>query len=100
LEIGFLPFAKPVYDRCTRLVQTCLTQQAVFNCRVCADLLLQIYEQDPSANEMPDKDFMIVALDLLSGLIQGLGPSSESLVAAVQPSLLQLLTVTVNVRFV
>jgi len=48
------------------------------------------YLQDPSL-DAPDKDFMIVALDLLSGLVQGLGTNVESLVASSQPPLLDLL---------
>src|SRR4051812_47879443 len=49
-----------------------------------------MYLQDPTL-DAPDKDFMIVALDLLSGLVQGLGTSVESLVASSQPPLLPLL---------
>jgi hypothetical protein len=41
---------------------------------------------------MPDKDFMIVSLDLLSGVTQGLGPSVDSLVAACQPPLVEVLS--------
>lgn len=29
---------------------------------------------------IPDKDFIIVSLDLISGIVQGLGPQSEQLV--------------------
>ena len=39
--------------------------------------------------EIPDKDFMIVALDLLSGLAEGLGPFIEKFV--VNSNILQLL---------
>lgn len=35
----------------------------------------------PEQYEMPDKDFMIVALDLLSGLAEGLEESIEPFVA-------------------
>jgi hypothetical protein len=35
----------------------------------------------PEQYEAPDKDFMIVALDLLSGLAEGLGGNIEQLVA-------------------
>ncbi|KAJ8670378.1 hypothetical protein QAD02_001637 [Eretmocerus hayati] len=39
------------------------------------------YTQSPDQFEAPDKDFMIVALDLLSGLAEGLNGHMESLVA-------------------
>lgn len=42
---------------------------------------LQMYNQHPDQYEAPDKDFMIVALDLLSGLAEGLGGHVEQLVA-------------------
>ena len=41
----------------------------------------QMYNQHPDQYEAPDKDFMIVALDLLSGLAEGLGCHVEQLVA-------------------
>ena len=44
-------------------------------------LLSQMYSQQPDQYEAPDKDFMIVALDLLSGLAEGLGGNIEQLVA-------------------
>ncbi|XP_055769501.1 transportin-2-like [Salvelinus fontinalis] len=40
-----------------------------------------MYNQHPDQYEAPDKDFMIVALDLLSGLAEGLGGSVDQLVA-------------------
>lgn len=46
-------------------------------CPICA----QMYTQHPEQYEAPDKDFMIVALDLLSGLAEGLGGHVEQLVA-------------------
>ena len=42
---------------------------------------LQANGSNPDAYEAPDKDFMIVALDLLSGLTEGLGEHIESLAA-------------------
>lgn len=44
-------------------------------------LFTQMYNQHPDQYEAPDKDFMIVALDLLSGLAEGLGGHVEQLVA-------------------
>ena len=40
-----------------------------------------MYNQHPDQYEAPDKDFMMVALDLLSGLAEGLGGHVEQLVA-------------------
>ncbi|KAF9899437.1 hypothetical protein BX616_003033, partial [Lobosporangium transversale] len=76
---GFLPFAPPVFERCVKIVHANLMQA-------------QMHAQNPEI-PAPDKDFMIVALDLLSGLTQGLNTSVESLVASSQPSVLQILSV-------
>ncbi|KAK6312270.1 hypothetical protein J4Q44_G00179340, partial [Coregonus suidteri] len=68
LQSGFLPYCEPVYQRCVTLVQKTLAQAMMYN-------------QHPDQYEAPDKDFMIVALDLLSGLAEGLGGSVDQLVA-------------------
>ncbi|KAI3359256.1 hypothetical protein L3Q82_002775 [Scortum barcoo] len=68
LQSGFLPYCEPVYQRCVTLVQKTLAQAMMYN-------------QHPDQYEAPDKDFMIVALDLLSGLAEGLGGHVEQLVA-------------------
>lgn len=47
------------------------------------------FTQNPDQNEAPDKDFMIVALDLLSGLAEGLNGHMEHLV--VNSNVMQLL---------
>ena len=39
------------------------------------------HSQSPEQMDMPDKDFMIVALDLLSGLAEGLDGHIDRLVA-------------------
>ena len=64
---GFLPYCEPVYQRCVSLVQQNLNQQIA-------------HGSQPSQFEPPDKDFMIVALDLLSGLAEGLGEQIQALV--------------------
>jgi len=76
---AFLPYAGPVFDRCNNIIHTSLLQY-------------QQYQQNSDLDE-PDKAFLVVALDLLSGLIQGLGMSLEQLLAASNPNLLSLLTV-------
>ncbi|CEP13027.1 hypothetical protein [Parasitella parasitica] len=79
---GFKPFAEPVYSRCIVLV--CKTLE---ECRLSG--------MDPSLDE-PDKDFMIVALDLLSGIVQALNTEAEPLVASTNPPIVQLLSLCIN----
>ena len=50
-----------------------------------------MHAQDPVNYEEPDKDFMVVGLDLLSGVTQGLGASAEPLIVNIQPSALQVM---------
>ncbi|KAH9485663.1 Transportin-1 [Psilocybe cubensis] len=76
---AFLPYAGPVFDRCNNIIHNSL-------------LAYQQYQQNPDLDE-PDKAFLVVALDLLSGLIQGLGMGLEPLLTASNPNLLSLLTV-------
>lgn len=51
--------------------------------------ILQANTQNPEQFDAPDKDFMIVALDLLSGLAEGLDGHIEKLV--VNSNIMQLL---------
>jgi transportin-1 len=67
LQAGFLPYCEPVYNRCISLIQQTLNQDIAAT-------------TSPDQYETPDKDFMIVALDLLSGLAEGLDGHIESLV--------------------
>lgn len=57
-----------------------------------------MYSQHPDQYEAPDKDFMIVALDLLSGLAEGLGNNVEQLVA--RSNIMTLLFQCMQVRMV
>ena len=57
LQEGFLPYCEPVYKRCVSLVEQTLNQHIA-------------HIQNADQFELPDKDFMIVALDLLSGLAE------------------------------
>eukprot|EP00732_Lithocolla_globosa_P001503 Lithocolla_globosa_v1_NODE_763_length_3322_cov_30.849403.p1 type:complete len:909 gc:universal NODE_763_length_3322_cov_30.849403:3268-542(-) len=77
MGLGFLPFAPPVFERCVRLIQKTIAGYQMM--------------QQNLTSEAPEKDFMIVALDLLSGLAEGLGASIDSLVANSNPPLLPLL---------
>lgn len=68
LQEGFLPYCEPVFRRCVSLVEQTLNQHVA-------------HLQNAEQFEQPDKDFMIVALDLLSGLAEGLDVHIESLVS-------------------
>ena len=76
---AFLPYAGPIFDRCASIVHQSLLQY-------------QAYQQNPEMDE-PDRSFLVVALDLLSGLTQGLGMSLEPSISRSNPNLLTLLTV-------
>ena len=76
---SFLPHAAPVFERCYTLVQANL-------------FAYQEFMQNPDLDE-PDKSFLVVALDLLSGLTQGLGMSLEPLINSTHPNILDLLSV-------
>ncbi|KAG1702063.1 Transportin-1 [Nymphon striatum] len=67
LQSGFLPYCEPVYKRCVLLIEQTLTQNLA-------------HMKNPEQFDSPDKDFMIVALDLLSGLAEGLNGHIEMLV--------------------
>ncbi|XP_037821481.1 transportin-1-like [Lucilia sericata] len=75
LQSGFLPYCDPVYRRCISLIEQTINQEMA--CK-----------QNPGIDH-PDKERMIVALDLLSGLAEGLDGHIESLVA--NSTIMQLL---------
>ncbi|XP_076355747.1 transportin-1-like isoform X3 [Tachypleus tridentatus] len=76
LQSGFLPYCEPVFKRCVSLVEQTLNQNMA-------------NAAHPDQFEAPDKDFMIVALDLLSGLAEGLNGHMEQLVLS--SNIMQLL---------
>lgn len=76
LQSGFLPYCEPVFKRCVSLIEQTLNQHYA-------------HFSNPDQFEAPDKDFMIVALDLLSGLAEGLEHQIEPL--ATSSPLLKLL---------
>ncbi|KAJ0011130.1 hypothetical protein Pint_34242 [Pistacia integerrima] len=63
LGTGFTQFALPVFQRCIDIIQT-----------------QQLAKVDPVSAGAYDKEFIVCALDLLSGLVEGLGGGIESLV--------------------
>ncbi|EKM53367.1 uncharacterized protein PHACADRAFT_259689 [Phanerochaete carnosa HHB-10118-sp] len=76
---AFSPYVGPIFERCQSIVHSSLLQY-------------QAYQQNPDMDE-PDRSFLVVALDLLSGLTQGLGMALEPSISRSQPNLLTLLTV-------
>lgn len=72
---GFISYAAPVFQRCVTIVHDNLAAE-------------QLAGED---DEMPDRTFLIVAFDLLSGLSQGIGPHIRELVSTSQPPLIPLL---------
>ncbi|KAJ7018235.1 armadillo-type protein, partial [Mycena alexandri] len=79
IGVAFLPYAGPVFEHCNNVIHTAL-------------LKYQAFQKNPELEE-PDKSILVVALDLLSGLTQGLGMELQPLIAASNPNLLSLLTV-------
>lgn len=69
LGIGFLPHAHGVFTRCVKLIEN--TVLAKVN-----------YRNAPNQDELdpPDNEFIVCALDLISGLADGLGNGVESLI--------------------
>ncbi|XP_029442608.1 transportin-1-like [Rhinatrema bivittatum] len=58
-----------------------MLQKLVLTIRCGSQKYKPLHNAQPDQYESPDKDFMIVALDLLSGLAEGLGGNIEQLVA-------------------
>lgn len=79
---GFMPFAPPVFSRCISIIHKTLIQ-------------LNTYNQDPRL-DAPDKNFLITSLDLLSGLVEGLGANFEYLIMQAEPPLVQLLSICIT----
>ena len=77
---AFQPYVTPIFERCMSIVHSSL-------------LNYQAFQQNPDLDE-PDKAFLVVALDLLSGLTQGLGMQlAPYITASNPPGLLDLLTI-------
>ncbi|KAF8525967.1 armadillo-type protein [Hysterangium stoloniferum] len=74
---SFAPYAGPIYDRCCNIVQEQLLQY-------------QSFQQNPEMDE-PDKDILVVTIDLLSGIIQGLGMQIKPLLESSSPPLFTLI---------
>lgn len=68
LGTGFQEFALTVYARCERIIGNELLADAM-------------YEENPTEAEEGDAELIVCALDLVSGIIEGLRNSSEALLA-------------------
>ncbi|KAK5100868.1 hypothetical protein LTR70_001095 [Exophiala xenobiotica] len=76
---SFAQFADPIFDRCIKLIYSCLQQHMAYTTGQSVD--------------KPDKDFIVTALDLLSAVIQAIDPSKSSqLVQNTDPNFYDLLS--------
>eukprot|EP01006_Ploeotia_vitrea_P009564 TRINITY_DN2282_c0_g1_i1.p1 TRINITY_DN2282_c0_g1~~TRINITY_DN2282_c0_g1_i1.p1 ORF type:complete len:899 (-),score=92.25 TRINITY_DN2282_c0_g1_i1:1381-4077(-) len=75
---GFLNFAEPCFQRCIKIIQN--------NYQVRQQAAAQGYNNEA---ELPEKEFVVCALDLLSGMADGLGGAIEPFVS--NSPILQLL---------
>jgi transportin-1 len=64
---AFAPYAVHIYQRCIKIIGQSLMQW-------------QMFQANPDHVEEPDRTFIVVALDLLSGLAQGLGGEMVQLI--------------------
>jgi len=82
---GFQPFALVVFKHTHKLIEQVLMQD-------------QHYQQG-AINDPPDKEFLVAALDLMSGLVQGLGEDLSPLIGRTEPKLVEMLTLALRVTF-
>ncbi|XP_011405788.1 PREDICTED: transportin-1 isoform X2 [Amphimedon queenslandica] len=69
LQSGFLPYCEPIFRRCLSLIEQTLH-------------MVKASQMNPEFfTTTPEKDFMIVSLDLLSGLVEGIGANIEPYVS-------------------
>ncbi|KAI9175790.1 hypothetical protein H9P43_006154 [Blastocladiella emersonii ATCC 22665] len=83
LGIGFSPQAKGVVERCIRIIQKTY-------------VAIEEHAKNPAQVPEPNRDYYIVSLDLIAGVVQGLGASSESLVQMYQHDLMTCLKLTLE----
>ena len=75
---GFIQYVDPVLTRCVKLIYSTLQEQI-------------LADENPDEMMPPNVEFLRAPLDLLSGIVQGLGPKIEPLIAQTNPPLLALL---------
>ncbi|EPX73852.1 karyopherin Kap104 [Schizosaccharomyces octosporus yFS286] len=79
LKEGFAPFAAETYARTFRMLHNTL-------------YLIDASQTDPSI-DVPDRDFLVTTLDLISGIIQALGSQIAPLIAQADPPMGQIIGV-------
>lgn len=91
-----------MFHRCLSLVEQTLKFNAViiyyhpYDSKCNNFFHLQIFQENQEQYEPPNKDFLIVALDLLSGLAEGLGEHMIPLIE--QTNTMRLLYECIKVR--
>lgn len=80
---SFAPWAPALFNRSLVIIQRQLHD-------------FQAYQANPDQREEPDASFVVVALDLLSGLCQGLGLNIVELTSSTGNSILQLMSSCLN----
>jgi len=80
---GFAPFVPPIWTRCLQMITVTLHQ-------------FTLHCQKPDQFPDVDKDYIVVSLDLLSGISQGMGTAVEPFLAQSNPPLLPLLFACLN----
>jgi transportin-1 len=84
LGVSFAPYCLPIWQRCVRLIKQTLSDADAYN-------------RDPNNHVQPDKDFIVISLDLLGAIVQALGAESEGLLLdPTEPTLFVLLKMTMN----
>lgn len=94
LHSAFLPYCEPVFRRCTHLIANTLHQASLAAANEAAGTQLTA-QMNGYVSDQPDKDFLIVALDLLSELAEALREFIDPLVG--QSNLIHLLFVCTQV---
>ncbi|EFC39731.1 transportin 1 isoform 2-like protein [Naegleria gruberi] len=78
LQNGFHSFAEPVFHRCIKIIQT-------------------IFEIDQKRPQEADREFVICSLDLIGGILEGLGPNVNQILTT--SKLLDVLFICIKDRF-
>lgn len=80
---SFAPYAIPVYERCLHIIKSSLAEY-------------EQYAAQPDLYDEPEPSFVVVALDLMSGMCQGLGANINDLVNNFGISTVDLMTTSIR----
>lgn len=80
---SFAPYAIPVYERCLHIIKSSLGEY-------------EQYAAQPEVYDEPEPSFVVVALDLMSGMCQGLGANINDLVNNFGISTVDLMTTSIR----